>query len=226
MQKEEGVSLSPDDAFSSRPHLVWRWGWSVPRRAPGSLSCFPVLPAPVLAQSERRGGGAGLHVGICCGWEGVCGTAKTSFSDLEGWVTGGVCMLLAGPLPSGVTHSCEHVAACRAAACHAWLSCGQVGSLRGGVMSSPSCSLGSEGEEVESSGCFWEKSSLMWGAGFLQVGFVPSFLSLLFFARFYLRNTLVWQSHLLSSGLCPGSVTSSWLGWKTTHFPSPFSFQQ
>lgn len=96
----------------------------------------------------------------------------------------------------------------------------------GGVMSSPSRSLGSEGEEVESSGCFWEKSSLMWGARFLQVGFVPSFLSLLFFARFYLQNTLVWQSHLLSSGLCPGSVTSSWLGWKTTHFPSPFSFQQ
>lgn len=131
IQKEEGVSLSPDNPFSSHPHLVWRWGWSVPRRAPGSLSCFPVLPDLVPAQSERGGGGAGLHVGICCGWEGVCGTAKTSFSDLEGWVTGGVCMLLAGPLPSGVTHSCERVAACRAAACHDWLGCGQAGLLQG-----------------------------------------------------------------------------------------------
>lgn len=53
-------------------------------------------------------------------------------------------------------------------------------------MLSPSCSLGSEGEEVESPGCFWEKSSLMWGACLLQVGFVSSLVSLLFFACFLL----------------------------------------
>lgn len=34
-----------------------------------------------------------------------------------------VCVFLAGPLPSGVTHSSKHVAAC-AAVCRAWLRAG------------------------------------------------------------------------------------------------------
>lgn len=61
------------------------------------------------------------------------------------------------------------------------------------------------------------------GGLLLQVGFVPSLLLLLFFACFYLQ---VWQSHLLSPDLCAGSVPSSWLQWKTIHFPSPFCFWQ
>lgn len=88
----------------------------------------------------------------CRGWEGVCGTAKTSFSDLEGWVTGAVCMLLAGPLPSGVTHSCEHVAARRAAACHAWLGCGQAGSLRGERCCPPPAHWGLRGRRWRAQG--------------------------------------------------------------------------
>lgn len=79
---------------------------------------------------------------------------------------------------------------------------------------------------MESPSCFWEKSSLMWGACLLQVSFVPSLLSILFIPCFYLQNTMVWQRHLLSPDLCPGSVPSNWLCWKTTHFPSPFSFWQ
>lgn len=93
-------------------------------------------------------------------------------------------------------------------------------------MLSPSCSLGSEGEEVESPGCFWEKSSLMWGACLLQVGFVPSLLSLLFFCLFLApEHTGVAEPPALPN-LCPGSVSSSWLCWKTTHFPSSFSFRE
>lgn len=119
-------------------------------KSPGSLSCFPVLL--VLPQSERGGSGVGLRVGICRGWEGVCGTAKTSFSDLEGWVTGAVCMLLAGPLPSGVTHSCERVAACRAAACHAWLGFGQAGSLQGERCCPPPAHWGLRGRRCRAQG--------------------------------------------------------------------------
>lgn len=92
--------------------------------------------------------------------------------------------------------------------CLAWLRAGRL--TLGGEMLSPSCSV----EEVESPGCFWEKSSVMWGDCFLQVGFDPSFLS--FFAWFYLQNTL-WQSHLLFPISAQGP--SSWLQWKNHSLP-------
>lgn len=207
------------------PPLIWSWGCSVPRRAPGSLSCFPVLPAP--AQSERGGSGAGPRVGICCGWEGVSvWNCKDEFFR-PGRVGHWGCLHAAGRPLAQWSNTFLRACCCMQGCCLpclAWLRAGRL--APGGEMLSPSCSLGSEGEEVESPGCFWEKSSLMWGACLLQVGFVSSLVSLLFFACFYFQDTLVWQSHLFSPDLCSGSVPSSWLWWKTTNFPSPFSFQQ
>lgn len=167
------------------------------------------------------------------GREGVCGTAKTSFSDLEGWVTGRVCMPLAGPLPSGVTHSCERVGA-RSAACRAWRrrrACS--GGMSSRVVRTGVC----WGRRGTAWGCLWEKSSLMWAVCLLQADFV-ALLPLCFYFFFspfcfYLQEGALRalqlhsgahrcrkRGNVLSLDLCSVSVSSSWLGWKTTSLGS------
>lgn len=86
--------------------------------------------------------------------------------------------------------------------CLAWLRAGRL--APGGEMVSPSCSLGSEGEEVESPGCFWEKSSLMWGACLLRVGFVPSLL-------FSFRPVFSSRTHWCGRATCSALVSAQGL---------------
>lgn len=229
MQKEEGVWLSPDNPFSSQPHLVWRWGWSVPRRAPGSLSCFPVLPGP--ARSGRGGGAAGLRVGICCGWEGgSVWNCKDEFFR-PGRVGHRGCLHAAGRPLAQWSNTFLRACCCMQGCCLpclAWLRAGRL--APGGEMLSPSCSLGSEGEEVKSPGCFWEKSSLMWGACFSRLAlchpyslfsFLPAFTSRAYWCGRATCSPLISAQGLSPAAGCSGEPLASLLhspfGSKRSH---------
>ena len=107
--------------------------------------------------------------------------------------------------------------------------CGQADSLRGGDVIPPPANWGLLEEEEDSLGCFWEKSPLMWRGWLLQAGFVtllPLCFSLL---CVYLQEgaprvlqlpcRTCWcgkWGNLLSLDLCPVSVSSIGLEWKTT----------
>lgn len=122
-QEEEAILLSSADVFSSRLCLVWCSVWSSEKRSQTPW-LLPDWCSQLLSWPSRKG--EMVVLGSLCMWVAAVGgrecveLQRRVFSDLEGWVTSRVCMLLAGPLPSGVTHSWERVAA-RSAACHAWL---------------------------------------------------------------------------------------------------------
>lgn len=153
------------------------------------------------------------HLRRVGGREGGRRTAKTSFSNLEGWVTGRVCMPLAGPLPSGVTHS---LACC---CTQRWLPCrAQAASHRGG-----GCHPW-PGEGVTAWGCFLGEIC----SHVERLPLEPSFP-----LCFYLQEgapralQLLARAHwcgkwgnLLSLDVCPVSVRSIGLGRK----PLPFHF--
>lgn len=112
--------------------------------------------------------------------------------------------------------------------CLAWLRAGRL--APGGEMLSPSCSLGSEGEEVKSPGCFWEKSSLMWGACFSRLAlchpyslfsFLPAFTSRAYWCGRATCSPLISAQGLSPAAGCSGEPLASLLhsafGSKRSH---------
>lgn len=111
--QREGGACWPRPVFSPHPSAASCPGWAFPRRAPGSWGCSPRCSGSLLP-GRCRSRAAGTWGAAMGGREGARGTAKTSFSEREGWAVlrsrrwQGPC-----PVPEHIPGACWSSPRCR-----------------------------------------------------------------------------------------------------------------